>query len=99
MSTSYLRPSNGFPSHLELNGNSWLIKPLRTGLWLLLQFPLASLLWCAGSCLRTGSLSGGGGWELEELLIYTVCQFLWCNHSHHSQQQATKVMSAGSQNS
>ena len=90
MSTSYLRPSNGFPSHLELSWNSWLIKPLMISPWLLLQLPCISVLRCVGKCLRTGSPKGGGGWELEEPLTYSVCQFLWCNYPYCDQLQSTK---------
>lgn len=60
------------------------------GPWLLLQLPRISMLWYVGKCLRTGSLNGGGGWELEGPLIYSVCQFLWCNYSYCDQLQSTK---------
>lgn len=105
MSVSYLRSSNSFPSHLKSKLLSLAYKAfnVRSLVWLL-QLPLIPILWCAGKCLRTGSLTGeraAGNWREAWFKgnPESICQFLCCKYSHHGQLQATKVMSAGSQSS
>lgn len=39
--------------------------------------------WCAGICLTTHSQG--------RALVCSICPFAWCQYSHHSQFQVTKV--------
>lgn len=81
------------PFLISLSGNVWALPASPLPCWLPLDRPsfhrssfcsMAQLVltpsfvplsqWCAGKCLATGSLGG------EKVLIWNVCQCLWCKY-------------------